>query len=124
MNLSTSVKMRRDPQTGHFSITRLSASKISALTEYLPTEAQVTQWAIHAARLLSLGRMPDLIHVKLVPEAFDSVVTSMYKRCGKNVTREGDVWRVPMKEGAFFIDIDRIVLYNDDYKLDTIVIHK
>lgn len=109
---------------------RMSIKGLKPIEDILPTEKEFTLWVRETVdKMLTYDSNIDLIHIKVIPEVYIEIVKSLYKKIGKNVElydkdRSSTYFKIPsQKDKAFYEDILRIVLYNEELRCATIVIH-
>lgn len=126
MNLYTILCVKKTQNTNP-SYMNINIGGIKEIEYILPTEEVMVEWAKDSLKKVLKNEEVTPVLVRISKENFEKAVKSLYKKIGKPISlQEGcsNLYRIPTKKnGAFYKEIEKIVLYEKDFDFETIVIY-
>lgn len=108
----------KSPNSHLIKSTRIQSSLI-------PTEEQFKEWKIKSLEQFIVTGQSSLLILELSQQDFKKFVIKCYKSIGKNIDlheENKNLYRIPTRQGAFFEEINHLMLYNDEYQSNIAVI--
>lgn len=124
MKLYLDLLVKKTPN-GKDQYSRICIDNIKGLKELHPDDITLEKWREFSTKVwIETGKL-ELLEIKVEKEKFNKYIKTAYKHFGKNIElidEKLNIFRIPIKEGAFFDQIKSFKLYSDVYETEIITI--